>query len=225
MIEMLTIGGSGDGQQIVVEQGPVLWAPLENSMNVYTKKGYEEYVGFTKSKATLRSMDSRGGIDLSQPIDVEFSDRVFSSPAWTMCWWMFAENLINWHNIGSGMGPGNNNTMLIQFGDTPYYNNSYFMINYPSGSADAQWYRTRLAPDLNAWTHLAITWDSGVLKTYKNGVLVNTQNTNIFSGFGNYNWRLAEGPTRQGLLSNLMFYDEALDEAGVLDAMNMFTLQ
>lgn len=223
MLELLTVSPDS-WKEIVVDQEPILRFPLENNFNVYTKTGYKDYNGVANSDGTLGTRGGRAGIEIGQASDVLFSDRVFSSPAWTMCWWMYRDNANNWHNIGSGLGPGNANTMLIQFGDMPIYNNGYFLINYPSGSADDQWYRTRLSPTpLYVWSHFALTWDNGVLKSYKNGSLVATVNTRTFTGFGVYNWKLHTASSQNGLISNLMFYDKALDLAGIQEAMSIYT--
>lgn len=216
MFEILTIGSAQSGQIGT----PLFHAPLEDNFFVNIKDGYEEFVGFISAEGIISTRDGRAGVDLSQPFNVELSDRVISGPEWTMCWWVYPENLPDWHNFCTSTGTGNANTMLLQYNHNTY--GGYFMINYPSGTSHSQWYRTKLEPTIGVWNHFAMTWKNNTLTSYKNGEVVSTVNTRQLSGFGTYNLKMDSGSNKQGTISNWMFFDKELNESQVKTAMAIY---
>ncbi|AGX01837.1 hypothetical protein CF95_gp115 [Erwinia phage PhiEaH1] len=220
MLESMTMS-NGTGMSL---EPPILRIPLESSLDTYVKDGYEDFVGMLPaSVGTIGSRESRGGLDLSQDISIKFSDNVFSGAEWTMSWWMYPENAIDWHNVGSTeVSSSSQNTMLIQYNTSTYQ--GYFLINYPSGTGQSEWYRSKLTLTQNTWNHFALTMKNNVLTSYKNGVKVATLNTRVFTGFGKYNWAVSQNKDRRGLMSNLMFFDKALSAADVLKAMAIYTV-
>lgn len=221
MLEATVTSGNNIPGVYEVEQRPVLRIPFESSIDAYVKIGYRDYVGASPAIGSISNRESRGGLDLSQDINIKFSDRVFSGQEWTMMWWMYPENAVQWHNIGSTeAATTEQNTMLIQYDVSTFQ--GYFFINYPTGVPNNKWYRSKLTLTQNAWNHFTVTWKNGVLTSYKNGVKVATVNTSIFTGFGKYKWALAQNKNRRGTLADLMFFNEELTQEEVKEFMAMY---
>src|SRR2546430_9037322 len=106
------------------------------------------------------------GISRARAFDSNHPDSIAVSPgptasfAFTFAFWLFPE--------GGGVGGG--------FSRIESMSNDRFEIGIDSGSGsisffDGSWKTTATTASLNGWTHIALTWDGTLVRTYKNGVL------------------------------------------------------
>ncbi|MEJ2647846.1 MAG: LamG domain-containing protein, partial [Sedimentisphaerales bacterium] len=169
-------------------------------------------------------------------ITLPASEMGLSTQAGSVAFWMKKDgpppsngiNTIIWmgdNTTGGGFGPENETTIHLEAPDGSNWEGGEISF-YNQGGAFLDSGRTFATPIVlgdNQWHHVVCTWSNadGVAKMYLEGELLIEAGNNISYDFTNIFIGTMANDTRQytGLLDDVQFYDHALSDAEVLQAM------
>ena len=163
--------------------------------------------GATLTTDRFGNVSSAYGFDGNDLIQVSNWDEVIGNTPFSVNFWVKAQPYSGWilafgtSQNGQGFSCGNWHWGANQFGA------QIWLYNFISAT------QTNL-PDFG-WNLITLTYESNTLKTYKNGVLVHTQNvnyvsTNISSGVLNFGKQLDFNEFFTGDLDDIGFWNRAL---------------
>lgn len=136
----------------------------------------------------------------------QIQEPAFPEGSFSFAFWIkpnsLLETVIGAHSLSSGIG--------ITVGPSEFR----FFTRYAEGYS---WLSGYVIPDLEQWQHLAMTFDSGVLKTYHNGILTGIKtNAEYVANSGNpLDIGHRNSDLFSGAIDDIRIYDKALTVAEV----------